>query len=187
MILIFVCIFISNYGIITQALVVFLIMIIFLVLNSRKKPFVNDSFYDLETLSLITSIVTVYCGLFYIADTGNYSNSDSPFVDRYLALGEGSKTFFFIAIIMSNLLFFVYWGYKVIFEIRKILLKECPRTYFYLCSCMDKDRQEYEAQKRLVIDENEVLKEEYMKGKLNILVLTFYISFEITKRHLQLR
>jgi hypothetical protein len=36
--------------------------------NSKKKPFSTIALNDLETMSLITSMITVYCGLFFIAN-----------------------------------------------------------------------------------------------------------------------
>jgi len=69
LILIFIQIFIQAYGVITQALIVFILLIVFLIINSKKKPFVNLALNDLETYSLMASMITIYCGLFYISDT----------------------------------------------------------------------------------------------------------------------
>jgi hypothetical protein len=32
---------------------------------------------DLETASLVTSMITIYCGIFYISDSGNIKNDGS--------------------------------------------------------------------------------------------------------------
>ncbi len=68
-ILISVCIFMTNYGIMTQALTVLLVLVLFLVLTARKRPFINEYLFDLEAISLATSMISVYAGLFYLADT----------------------------------------------------------------------------------------------------------------------
>lgn len=66
--LIFIAVFIRSYGITAQALIVFMVLIIFLIFNTKRKPFSTMILNDLETLSLITSMVTIYCGLFFISD-----------------------------------------------------------------------------------------------------------------------
>ena len=66
--LIFISVFVSSYGIITQALVVFLLLIGFFFVNMKKQPFQTTVLNDLETLSLVTSMVTIYCGLFFLSN-----------------------------------------------------------------------------------------------------------------------
>ena len=39
--LIFISVFIQTYGVISQAMVVFMLLIVFLIVNSKKKPFVS--------------------------------------------------------------------------------------------------------------------------------------------------
>jgi hypothetical protein len=56
-----------------------LILVVFLVLTSRKRPFVNEPLFDLEAISIATAMITVYCGLFYLADTSTLGFS---FADR---------------------------------------------------------------------------------------------------------
>jgi hypothetical protein len=69
--LIVVCVFISNYGVLTQALIVLLVLVLFLVLTARKRPHLTESLFDMEALSLATAMLTVYCGLFFLADTSD--------------------------------------------------------------------------------------------------------------------
>jgi hypothetical protein len=66
--LIFIAVFIQNYGVMVQALIVFMLLIIFLLLALKKKPFFLVALNDLESLSLITSILSIYCGIFFIAN-----------------------------------------------------------------------------------------------------------------------
>jgi len=75
--IIFIAVFISSSGVVTQALIVFLLLIIFIVINLKKAPFMTVVLNDLETLSMVTSMVTVYCGLFYI------SNTPQKYIDDY--------------------------------------------------------------------------------------------------------
>lgn len=66
--LICISVFISSYGVVAQALIVFMLLILFLFFNMKKQPYQTTVLNDLETLSLITSMITIYCGLFFISD-----------------------------------------------------------------------------------------------------------------------
>ena len=73
-------VFIINYGIISQALVVFLMVTLFLILNLKKKPFIQDALNNLETASLIASSITIYFGLYFISDLPAIYNSTNPII-----------------------------------------------------------------------------------------------------------
>jgi len=66
--LIFVSVYVVSYGVITQALIIFVILISFLIITLKKKPFQTVPLNNLEIMSLVTSTVTVFCGLFFILD-----------------------------------------------------------------------------------------------------------------------
>ena len=66
--LIFIAVFIKSQGTITQALVVLLLLIVFFYVNTEKEPFQTKTLNDLETLSLATSMVTIYCGLYFLSN-----------------------------------------------------------------------------------------------------------------------
>ena len=53
-------------------MIVFMLLIVFLFLNLKKKPFASVALNDLETTSLITSMITIYCGIFYISDMSGF-------------------------------------------------------------------------------------------------------------------
>jgi hypothetical protein len=76
--IIFISVFLRIAGVITQALVVFLVLILFLILNIKLQPFAFQSLNDMEVLSIITAMLTIYCGLFYLSDMPEvYNSSDS--------------------------------------------------------------------------------------------------------------
>ena len=76
--IIFVSVFLRVSGVITQALVIFLVLIIFLILNITLVPYTFKSLNDMEMMSIITSMLTIYCGLFYLSDNPEvYNSSDS--------------------------------------------------------------------------------------------------------------
>jgi len=66
--IIFISIFLRVLGTMTQALVVFLLLIVFLALTGKIMPFNTQSLNDMELLSLTTSMMTIYCGLYFLSD-----------------------------------------------------------------------------------------------------------------------
>jgi len=50
-----------------QALLLLLILIVFFQLNSNRRPFAVRKHNDIEGMSLITQILTIYCGVFFIS------------------------------------------------------------------------------------------------------------------------
>jgi hypothetical protein len=75
---IFVSVFLKLAGVITQALVIFLVLILFLILNIKLMPFSFQALNDMEMISIITSMLTIYCGLFFISDLPEvYNSTDS--------------------------------------------------------------------------------------------------------------
>ena len=79
-IIILISVFLKLFGVITQALVIFLVIIVFLILNMKLLPFKFKSLNDLEILSLMTWMVTIYCGLFYLSDIPEVYNSEDESV-----------------------------------------------------------------------------------------------------------
>ena len=70
--------FLKLAGVITQALVIFLVLIIFLILNLKLRPFTFQALNDMEMMSLITWMLTIYWGLFFISDMPSvYNSTDS--------------------------------------------------------------------------------------------------------------
>ena len=116
---------------------------LFLVLTARKRPFISEPLFDLEALSLATGMITVYCGLFYLADTSQVGTSNfDKSSDVTFMLGKDSKTFLLSGIVGVNGVFFLYWLFRVISEmeaLRGFILKTFPRLYLICFACGDKD------------------------------------------------
>jgi len=168
LILIAVCIFVTNFGVLTQALIALLVLVLFLVLTARKRPFISEPLFDLEALSLATAMITVYCGLFYLADTTQLGishfdkSSDITFV-----LAKDSKTFLFAGIVTVNSIYFLYWLFRVFSEmeaLRGFILKTFPSLYLVCFACGDKDQAYVDKQKNRVLNDNEGHKEELMRS-----------------------
>jgi hypothetical protein len=96
-------------------MIVFVIMIGFLIANLKKKPYVAMALNDLETFSLITSAISIYCGIFFISDVPAKDMKDVPqSVKGIINLSEGMRLFFFMVIMIANVVFFGFWMYKMI-------------------------------------------------------------------------
>ena len=91
--IIFISVFLKIAGIITQALVVFLVLILFLILNLKLLPFTFKSLNDMEIMSLITAMLTIYWGLFFLSDNPEVYNSSDTSVKE---ADNGCKSFYHI-------------------------------------------------------------------------------------------
>jgi hypothetical protein len=90
-------------------------MIVFLIANLKKKPYLSMSLNDLETISLITSSLSIYCGIFFITDIPSKDLPNLPTsVKSGVTLSEAMKFLFFVIIMVANLAFFGYWFYKML-------------------------------------------------------------------------
>ena len=96
-------------------------LFLFLVINIKLRPFSLVQLNDMENLSLITSIISIYCGIFYLSDKG----SDSSTGEDELVLSSGTKTLLFMMIVISNLIFILHWLSKMFSEARNILRTKC--------------------------------------------------------------
>ena len=62
----FVSVFLATVSVTVQGLLAFLILMVALLLQIIRQPYSHISLNKLETLSIITSGTTIYCGLFYL-------------------------------------------------------------------------------------------------------------------------
>ena len=112
--MIFISVFLNGIGAIVQALVVLLLLIFFILLTLHKKPYHSRKLNDLEIVSLVTSCIAFYCGLYFLSSKSPDDPSFTPLktVSSSLILvflGYYSKWFFFCVIVLANLCFFVFW------------------------------------------------------------------------------
>ena len=143
--IIFIAVFISSSGVITQALIVFLLLIIFIVINLKKAPFMTVVLNDLETLSMVTSMVTVYCGLFYISNTPQKYIDDYPELSTTaLQLSVFAQLILFFIIIFVNVLFISFWLYHMFLEIKNKFRKKAEKLYLWIFLCGNVQRLEEE-------------------------------------------
>jgi len=139
---IFIAVFMNRIGLVVQALVLLLLLVTFLQINNLMRPFAARALNDIESISLITSIITIYCGLFFIASKDKNSESFNPNEDFYL--DETGKLFFFLIILICNALFLLMWIFKFFFIMRSMIKERQPKIYVMLFLCCRKDKLEKE-------------------------------------------
>ena len=161
--IIFIAVFLDVYGTITQALVVLIVLIVYLYLNVKIHPYMLKELNDMETFSIFTSMITVYCGWYYLSDQPEiYNSSDTSIqsADNGLRLNPSSKMFLFLVILISNLLFFAYWAYKMLGEIKNTLRTKFKKVYLYIFWWGNKQKMAKELRDRELKDDHDVLWEE---------------------------
>ena len=142
----------------------FLLLIAFFFINSKYKPFSTTPLNELEILSLITSIITVYCGLFFASDIdASIAKSIPELQERALNLSSSTKMVLFVIIVLANAFFFGYWAYKMYQEVKSKIRKAIPKLYTMLCLCGDQAKYLNEIRSHEIMIENEMLKEEFLK------------------------
>eukprot|EP00347_Sterkiella_histriomuscorum_P008156 403346168 len=174
--LIFISAFLVKYGVITQALIVFVLLIVFLVINVKKSPFQTVPLNQLETLSLVTSMISVFCGMFFIVDVqqtdanssgtqsssygGKFYNLNS--LNIIVSLDNSTVVLFFVVILLSNIIFFSYWIVKFFDEIKQMLIKKFKLIYIFVCLCGDKQKFIKLEKEAIIFEINEGLREKYI-------------------------
>ncbi|CDW71929.1 UNKNOWN [Stylonychia lemnae] len=150
MILILVAVFVRSLGVLAQALFVFFLLICTLDLN------------NLEIVSLVTSMISIYCGMFFITDLPEKWIKENPdFANGAVILDPNTKLAFFIIIVISNAFFFCYWTIKMFEEIMQKLRNSLPKIYLYMCACGDINKLQREKQIFDVKMKNQSIKEQY--------------------------
>lgn len=76
--MIFITIFLSTLGQIVQALAVIILLIVYLFMTMRKKPYTTRRLNELEIMSLLVSSVTIYAGVFFLSSRDSSEPSFNP-------------------------------------------------------------------------------------------------------------
>jgi hypothetical protein len=97
----------------------------------------------LESLSLLSSTITVYCGLFYVSD-GTLKKEVmckySTITERIVTMNDESKRFLFTLIVVSHLVFIAYWVFLFLQEMRTNIRMRFPQIYLSLFLCCRKSQ-----------------------------------------------
>jgi len=100
-----------------QALIALALLIVFVVIQLKFKPFCVDGFNKMEVRSLFCSAVITYFGLFYVSED----------------LSDTSEALVTTTLILANLYFFVYWSFHVWIAARHLIKKKKPHIYLNYC------------------------------------------------------
>ena len=91
-----------------QVLVLIAVLISALYLQYEYKPYNKYQLNNMEMEAILTSAITIYCGMFYLTES----------------IGDDFKTILFVIIIMGNGYFLLYWLYYMSRAIIGFLVKK---------------------------------------------------------------
>lgn len=130
---IFVAVFLRSLGTRIQAFALFLLLLAFLALTHRHRPFRTRQLNQLELLSLIASAATVYAGFFYLSAR---SPTDPAFdLNKDFTLPPVARWLLFIFIVSMNIWFLVYWFSMASSSLRTACRNKCKGLYLACCLC----------------------------------------------------
>uniref|UniRef100_A0A7S3JBG8 Uncharacterized protein n=1 Tax=Euplotes harpa TaxID=151035 RepID=A0A7S3JBG8_9SPIT len=136
--MIFISVFMNRIGLIVQALVTLIVLVVFIQVNNLKRPFADRALNEIENLSLLTATITIYCGIFFLSAKDPTSQSFNK--NRDFSLDTTMIFVLFILIVGSNILFMVIWTIKFYFIVREMIRDKYPKLYIYVFLCCRKDR-----------------------------------------------
>lgn len=114
-----------------QAMLVFILMVGIIALHNLIRPFMTVSLNNIETLSIIALMLSIYCGIFFVTDVSN--NPTAIETRNEFRLNTFQKTILYILFIASNLLFLIAWGVLFIVEARRYMRIKYPKLYHLFC------------------------------------------------------
>jgi hypothetical protein len=106
------------------------------------RPFGNRQLNDIEDLSLLTQVFTIYCGLFFITAVNPSSSSFNSSTD--FVLDEPTTYVLIFALTFTNIFFLVQWFAQFMKTLKELAQKntENPDLYINLFLCGRKDKLE---------------------------------------------
>ena len=134
----FISVFLQSAGIMVQALLVQALVVLFILLTSKVRPFTSPGLNFLEILSLAVLSLTVYAGLFFLAEED--ASSPAFHYRKDFTLSPASKWLLFLLILVSNLFFFIVWLHSLIGALAATLVRQCPALFRCCCLCNSRAR-----------------------------------------------
>eukprot|EP00347_Sterkiella_histriomuscorum_P016375 403353429 len=162
--ILFVSVFISSFGVIAQALAVFAILIIFLMINLQKQPYSTHELNNLETMSIVTSMLTIYCGMFFVLDRPkSWIDQNPDYAKGAVALPDVIRNLFFALILASNFIFFAYWIVKMFEQMRAKIRTTCTQVYLTCFLCLNTQKLKKESEDYVISKEHSIYYEDALK------------------------
>lgn len=120
-----------------------------------RRPFANRALNDIEDLSLLTGIVTIYCAIFFISAKDPTSESFNPNTD--FSLSDTDKLILFGVIVFGNAAFMLTWFFKFVAVIRLLLKERYSKIYVMVFLCCRQDKLEKENEQLAKIIKRETI------------------------------
>ena len=121
-----ICVFLSDVSLAVQALTIMMVMSVSSFVHYRLKPYSSPELNNMEMEALITSTITLYCGLYYLTHD----------------IGSNFQIILFVLILIGNTYFVCYWLYWMTLAFFDILIQYVPRLR-YFCRKGDAYEMEY--------------------------------------------
>lgn len=116
LLIICISVFMATSSTAIQALTVIILLVIALYFQYSQHPYTTKHLNYMEIEALLTSTLTIYCGLYYIAQG----------LSIYIKVG------LFVLILLGNLYFILYWLYFMMKAVMEILIGIFPRLKILL-------------------------------------------------------
>jgi hypothetical protein len=109
-------------------------------LNGISRPFRTRALNEVEDASLMTQIVTIYCGLFFISKADPESSTFNEAKD--FVLTPGIKFVLVIIIVLFNVGFMALWFVKFMLTLRTMIknLENGDKYYVAIFLCCRRDK-----------------------------------------------
>jgi hypothetical protein len=152
-----------------QSMLVFGLMIFIICLHSLIKPFMTPSLNNLETMSILALTLTIFAGIFFVTDSSN--NPTTVRTRNEFELTDTEKIILFMLFVLSNFLFFIWWGMLYAMEARRFMRVKYPSAFHYLCLCGNPNAIEREQKQRDAFIRSDKYIDSYMEIKDDILLI----------------
>ena len=73
--------FLASLGRIVQALAILLLLLVYLHYTLTHRPYISRRLNDLEVISLVTSFITIYAGVFFLSSRDSTEQTFDPNLD----------------------------------------------------------------------------------------------------------
>ena len=103
--ILFVSAYAGTFGKITQGLIFFLIIMVSLYCTIKYRPYTRKTYLNLESFSLMVTLLTIYFGIFFISDATQFEEEDYRTTTYGWTGSSPARMFFFIVIVIANALF----------------------------------------------------------------------------------